>query len=180
VEHDQSVHALDCISTDSYLATLACAQANPNIGAITARAFLGCPESIPANLYATTSAGDDVLAQMLTDPHFYLLGRRYLDFARVYLPKKAHGFVIMPILQRRQSWQRDRQPLRHPISRPSNPTIQLTAPHTAREHPDPPRRIRYSDAGECPPQIFPVKNNPIPGLTNAGRDPSPWPPKSVR
>jgi hypothetical protein len=150
-------------------------QSDPRIAAIAALAFLGWIESSPANVYATTHAGDDThfLDQTLSDAAFYLLDRRYAAFARVYLPRKNRAFVGTRIMQTRHSWQRDRPLVRHSISRPSDPTIQLTVPSAAPEHPDPPRCIHNLGTGKSPPSIFLVNNNQIPALTIAKRYPSP-------
>jgi hypothetical protein len=123
-------------------------------------ALLHCPASVPSNVYAAPNAAHDVrvLDQMLPGTRFYLSDRANPDLARRYLLKQARAFVMKCSKQTNQFRRYNRRPTRYFIKLPANPTIQLTRSNTARCHPDPPIRIFYRDARECPRPIFPANN----------------------
>jgi hypothetical protein len=57
--------------------------------------------------------------------------------------------------------------MRHFISPPASPTIQLTLSNTTHGDPEPPPRIYHQDSRENPPRIYPANNIQPPALTIA-------------
>ena len=144
-----TINALKSTAIDFCLATFRWAQFRPHKSAVKPHTLLDLRGSIPTNVYVTSSAVHDVqiLDQLLPEAlALYMLGRGYLDFARLYVLKQGCVFFITRAKQNTKFWLGDWRPVCRSAGLRSDQAVQLTGPKTAHLYSDPLRLIHSFDA----------------------------------
>lgn len=170
VELAETVYALDSTTIDLCLSLFPWAQFRRRKSAVKVHTLLDLRGSIPTSVYVTGGQVHDVniLDQLLPEPGaFYLLDRGYLDFARLYVLTQGCAFFVTRAKQNTQFYRRAWRPVDPSTGLRSDQTIRLTGPKTARDYPDPLRRIHYFDAEKNLRLIFLTNNFLLSALTIA-------------
>lgn len=90
----------------------------------------------------------NVLDILVPEPGaFYLMDRGYLDFERLYTLQLAGAFFVIRAKSNTQYQRRYSRPVDKTTGLRCDQTVMLTGATTARDYPQPLRRIKYHDAG---------------------------------
>lgn len=170
VELEQTVCVFDSTTVDLCLSIFPWAQFRRCKSAVKLHTLLDLRGNIPAAVYLTCGAVNDVrrLDQLDWETGaFYLLDRGYVDYRRLYLITQALAFFVTRAERnthyRRCAWRGvDRS-----TGLRSDQTICLTGPLSSRRYPMPLRRIHYFDAEKDLRLIFLTNNFQLPALTVA-------------
>jgi hypothetical protein len=165
-----SLYALDCTVVDLCLKLFAWAQHRKHKSAVRIHTLLDLAGSIPTFVEVTPGHQHEIaiLDQIALEPGAYLvMDKGYTDFARLYrLTLVPVYFVIRA--KRGLAYKRGtRRPVDKTTGLRSDVTIRLIGPKTARQYPQPLRRVHYWDPATGKDLVFLTNNFRLPGLTVA-------------
>lgn len=170
VELEQTVYAFDSTTVDLCLSLFPWAQFRRHKSAVKLHTLLDLRGNIPAAIYVTNGAVNDVRALdqlALEAGAFYVLDRGYIDYRRLYLITQALAFFVTRAecntRYRRCGW----RPVDPSTGLRSDQTIRLTGPLSSRRYPSRLRRIHYFDTENQSRLIFLTNNFQLPALTVA-------------
>ena len=170
VELDSTVYALDSTTIDLCLALFPWARFRRTKGAIKLHTLLNLRGSIPEFIHISDGKLHDVnvLDILIPEPGaFYIMDRGYVDFARLYAMHQALAFFVTRAKHRFQFQRRYSRTVDKTTGLRCDQTIVLTGVDTARDYPEPMRRIVYFDAETDKRLIFLTNNFLLPPLTIA-------------
>ncbi len=170
VELDSTVYALDSTTIDLCLALFPWARFRRTKGAIKLHTLLNLRGSIPEFIHISDGKLHDVnvLDILIPEPGaFYIMDRGYVDFARLYAMHQALAFFVTRAKRRFQFQRRYSRTVDKTTGLRCDQTIVLTGVDTARDYPEPMRRIVYFDAETDKRLIFLTNNFLLPPLTIA-------------
>ena len=170
VDLDASLYALDSTTIDLCLALFPWARFRKHKAAVKMHTLLDLHGNIPTFIGITDGAVHDVniLDEILPEAGaFYVMDRGYIDFGRLYVFTLCSAFFVVRtkknvLLQRRYSHPVDKNTGVH-----SDHTVILTAIDSAKEYPDPLRRVSYLDVETKNRFKFLTNNFTLPALTIA-------------
>jgi transposase len=170
VDLDQSLYALDSTTIDLCLSLFPWARFRKHKAAVKMHTLLDLHGNIPTFISITDGKVHDVnvLDEILPEAGaFYVMDRGYVDFERLYIFTLSAAFFVVRtksnvLLQRRYS---------HPVDKAtgvrSDHTVILTAIDSAKEYPDPLRRVSYLDVKTRKRFKFLTNNFILPAVTIA-------------
>lgn len=170
VELDSTVYALDSTTIDLCLALFPWARFRRTKGAIKLHTLLNLRGSIPEFIHISDGKLHDVnvLDILIPEPGaFYIMDRGYVDFARLYAMHQALAFFMTRAKHRFQFQRRYSRTVDKTTGLRCDQAIVLTGVDTARDYPEPMRRIVYFDAETDKRLIFLTNNFLLPPLTIA-------------
>jgi hypothetical protein len=170
IELEGAVYALDSTTIDLCLSLFPWARFRRTKGAIKLHTLLNLRGSIPEFIHISDGKLHDVniLDILITQPgSFYLMDRAYLDFARLYAIHQSAAFFVTRAKRRFQFKRRYSRPVHKSTGLRCDQTIILTGIDTAKNYPQPLRRIRYHDAETHKTLILLTNNFVLPSLTIA-------------
>jgi transposase len=165
-----TVYAFDSTTIDLCLALFPWARFHQHKGAIKLHTLLDLRGTIPEVVYISDGKRADVTALdvlVLLPGAYYVLDRRYLDFARLFRFQHAGAFFVTRAKTNLQSARRYSHPVDQSTGIRCDQTIVLTGPKTATLYPLPLRRIRYTDPETGKRLVFLTNNFTLPALTIA-------------
>ena len=170
VELDSTVYALDSTTIDLCLALFPWARFRRTKGAIKLHTLLNLRGSIPEFIHISDGKLHDVnvLDILIAEPGaFYVMDRGYVDFARLYTMHQGLAFFVTRAKRRFQFQRRYSRTVDKTTGLRCDQTIMLTGVDTARDYPEPMRRIVYFDAETDNRLIFLTNNFPLQAMTIA-------------
>jgi len=145
---DNTVYALDASTIDLCLSVFPWAHFRKTKAAVKLHTLLDLQGNIPTFIHISDGKLHDVnvLDILLPEPGtFYIMDRGYLDFARLYTLACAGAFFVI----RAKSNTRFRRRYSHEVDRSTgvicDQTIVLTGVKSAKDYPQPLRRVKYRD-----------------------------------
>ena len=145
---DNTVYALDASTIDLCLSVFPWAYFRKTKAAVKLHTLLDLQGNIPTFIHISDGKLHDVnvLDIMLLEPGaFYIMDRGYLDFARLYTLACSGAFFVI----RAKSNTRFRRRYSHEVDRSTgvicDQTIVLTGVKSAKDYPQPLRRVKYRD-----------------------------------
>ena len=170
VDLDHSLYALDSTTIDLCLSLFPWAKFRLRKGAVKMHTVLDLHGNIPTFIRITDGKVHDVnfLDEIMPEAGaFYVMGRGYIDFERLYVFTLSSAFFVVRIkknvvLQRRYS-----RPVDKSTGLRSDHTVVLTAIESAKAYPDALRRVNYFDAATNQRLGFLTNNFALPALTIA-------------
>lgn len=145
---DNTVYALDASTIDLCLSVFPWAHFRKTKAAIKLHTLLDLQGNIPTFIHISDGKLHDVnvLDIMTLEPGaFYIMDRGYLDFSRLYTITCAGAFFVI----RAKSNTRFRRRYSHEVNRSTgvicDQTIVLTGATSAKDYPQPLRRVKYRD-----------------------------------
>lgn len=148
LELDNTVYALDASTIDLCLSVFPWALFRSTKSAVKLHTLLDLRGNIPTFLYISDGKLHDVniLDILLPEPGaFYIMDRGYVDFKRLFLLNQAGSFFVI----RAKSNTKYRRRYSHTVDKTGgvrcDQTIVLTGVKSARDYPQPLRRIKYYD-----------------------------------
>jgi len=171
VELEGAIYALDSTTIDLCLSLFPWARFRRTKGAIKLHTLLRARRgSIPEFIHISDGKLHDVniLDILITQPgSFYVMDRAYLDSARLYAIHQSAAFFVTRAKRRFQFKRRYSRPVHKSTGLRCDQTIILTGIDTAKNYPQPLRRIRYHDAETHKTLILLTNNFVLPSLTIA-------------
>ena len=164
------VYALDSTTIDLCLSLFPWARFCKTKSAIKLHTLLNLRGSIPEFIHISDGKLHDVnvLDILIAQPgSFYLMDRGYVDFARLYTMHQASAFFVTRSKRRFQFKRRYSRPVDKAAGLRCDQTIILTGVDTARDYPQPLRRIKYYDSETQKSLIFLTNHFTLPALTIA-------------
>lgn len=149
VELDNTVYALDATTIDLCLSLFPWARFRKTKGAVKMHTLLNLRGSIPEFIHISDGkmADVNVLDILIAEPgSFYIMDRGYLDFTRFYTMHQSLAFFVTRAKRGFQCTRRYSRPVDKSTGLRCDQTIILTGIDTARDYPEPLRRIHYYDA----------------------------------
>ena len=149
LELDQTVYALDATTIDLCLSLFPWARFRKQKGAIKLHTLLDLRGPIPAFIEITDGKIHDVKILDLLVPEpgaFYVMDRGYLDFERLHQLHQAQAFFVIRAKSNLQARRLYSRRVDKTTGLQCDQTVLLTGPCTAKDYPDPLRRVRYFDA----------------------------------
>jgi transposase len=167
---DQTVYALDSTTIDLCLSLFPWARFRKRKGAIKLHTLLDLRGPIPSFIGVTDGSVHDVniLDELIPEPgSFYIMDRGYLDFGRLHLFHQCLAFFVIRGKKNTQY----RRLYSHPVDRSTglicDQTMVLTDFYSAKDYPEPLRRIKYFDPETNNRLVFLTNNFSLPALTIA-------------
>jgi len=176
-ELQQTAYALDSTTIDLCLTLFPWARFRKHKAAVKVHTLLDLRGSIPTFIRVTAGRVHDVniLDEILPEPgSFYVMDRGYIDFARLLILARASAFYITRAKQNLQFHRSSSRPVDRSAGLRCDQVIHLNGVKTAKDYPDPLRRIRYFDAETERRLTFLTNNFSLPALTIAGLYKSRW------
>jgi IS4 transposase len=171
IELEGVVYALDSTTIALCLSLFPWARFRRSKGAIKLHTLLRARSgSIPEFIHISDGKLHDVniLDILITQPGcFYVMDRAYLDFARLYAVRQSAAFFVTRAKRRLRFKRRYSRPVHKTTGLRCDQTIILTGIDTAKDSPQPVRRIRYHDGDTQKTFIFLTNNFVLPSLTIA-------------
>lgn len=149
VELDNTVYALDATTIDLCLSLFPWARFRKTKGAVKMHTLLNLRGSIPEFIHISDGkmADVNVLDILIAEPgSFYIMDRGYLDFTRFYTMHQSLAFFVTRAKRGFRCTRRYSRPVDKSTGLRCDQTIILTGIDTARDYPEPLRRIHYYDA----------------------------------
>jgi transposase len=149
VELQNDVYALDSSTIDLCLSLFPWARFRRTKAAVKMHTLLNLRGNIPEFIHISDGKLHDVniLDILLVQAgSFYVMDRGYVDFARLYSIHRASAFFVTRSKSNFQFARRYSSPVNKSLGLRSDQVIVPTGVQTAKEYPDPLRRIRYHDA----------------------------------
>ena len=149
VELDNTVYALDATTIDLCLSLFPWARFRKTKGAVKMHTLLNLRGSIPEFIHISDGKMADVrvLDILIAEPgSFYIMDRGYIDFGRLYTMHQSLAFFVTRAKRRFQFQRRYSRHVDKSTGLRSDQTIILTGVDTAKDYPEPLRRICYYDA----------------------------------
>ena len=167
---DNTVYALDASTIDLCLSVFPWALFRTTKSAVKLHTLLDLRGNIPTFIHISDGKLHDVnvLDILLPEPGaFYIMDRGYVDFQRLFLLQMAGSFFVI----RAKSNTKYRRRYSHPVDKSGgvrcDQSIVLTGVKSARDYPQPLRRIKYHDAPSGKTFNFLTNNFAIPAQTVA-------------
>jgi hypothetical protein len=167
---DNTVYALDASTIDLCLSVFPWALFRSTKSAVKLHTLLDLRGNIPTFIHISDGKLHDVnvLDILLPEPGaFYIMDRGYVDFQRLFLLHMAGSFFVI----RAKSNTKYRRRYSHPADKSGgvrcDQSIVLTGVKSARDYPQPLRRIKYDDAANGKTFNFLTNNFAIPAQTVA-------------
>jgi len=170
VQLKQTAYAFDSTTIDLCLELFPWAKFRKTKAAIKLHTLLNLRGSIPEFIHITEGRVHDVniLDLLITEPgSFYVMDRGYLDFKRLYAIHQASAFFVTRAKRNLKVRRRYSRPVDKTTGLRSDQTIVLTGIKTARDYPEPLRRISYRDPETGKHLVFLANNFTLPALTIA-------------
>ena len=169
-ELEGAVYALDSTTIDLCLSLFPWARFRRTKGAIKLHVLLNLRGSIPEFIHISDGKLHDVhiLNMLIPQPgSFYVMDRAYQDFARLYALHQSPAFFVTRAKRRLRCKRRYSRPVDKSTGLRCDQTILLAGIDTAKDYPQPLRRIRYHDGDTHKSFIFLTNNFVLPSLTIA-------------
>jgi len=170
VQLKQTAYAFDSTTIDLCLELFPWAKFRKTKAAIKLHTLLNLRGSIPEFIHITKGKVHDVniLDLLIIQPgSFYVMDRGYLDFARLYAIHQSSAFFVTRAKRNLKTKRRYSRPVDKATGLRSDQTIVLTGIKTARDYPEPLRRISYRDPETGKHLVFLTNNFVLPALTIA-------------
>ena len=170
VELAQTAYVFDSTTIDLCLTLFPWARFRRRKAAVKLHTLLDLRGSIPSFVHITEGKTPDVttLDELLLEPGaFYVLGRGYIDFGRLYAVTQSLAFFVVRAKSNLAYARRASRPVDKTTGLRSDQTIVLTGPKTSQEYPAPLRRISYVDAETHKRFVFLTNNFALPPLAIA-------------
>jgi len=169
-ELEGAVYALDSTTIDLCLSLFPWARFRRTKGAIKLHVLLNLRGSIPEFIHVSDGKLHDVhiLDMLIPQPgSFYVMDRAYQDFARLYALHQSPALFVTRAKRRLRCKRRYSRPVDKSTGLRCDQTILLAGIDTAKDYPQPLRRIRYHDGDTHKSFIFLTNNFVLPSLTIA-------------
>ena len=167
VELNSTVYALDATTIDLCLSLFPWALFRKTKGAVKLHTLLNLRGSIPEFIHISDGKMADVRVLDILIPEagsFYIMDRGYIDFARLYAMHQSQAFFVTRAKRGFQFKRRYSHPVDKSTGLRSDQTIILTGVDTAKDYPEPLRRIHYYDVETDKHFIFLTNNFLLPAL----------------
>ncbi len=168
VDLANTVYALDATLIELCLSMFPWARYQSTQGAVRLHTLLDLRGNIPSFLYVSDGKFHDVevLDQLLLEPGaFYVMDRGFIDYARLHRFHRAGAFFVV----RARANMRVKRRYSHPVVRSSglrsDQTVLLTGFYSAKDFPEPLRRVRIKDSSTGTSVILITNNFALPALT---------------
>ena len=148
VSLQETVYALDSTTIDLCLALFPWAKFRTHKGAINMHTLLDLRGNIPSFIAITDGKVHDVnmLDVLIIEPgSFYIMDRGYIDFERLYHIHRAQGFFVIRAKSNLSFKRQYSRPVDKSTGIRCDQTITLACAKSAKEYPEPMRRIKYFD-----------------------------------
>jgi hypothetical protein len=149
LELDNTVYALDASTIDLCLSVFPWALFRSTKSAVKLHTLLDLRGNIPTFIHISDGKLHDVnvLDILLPEPGaFYIMDRGYVDFTRLFTLHAAGSFFVIRAKSNTQYQRRYSQPVDKSGGVRCDQTIVLTGVKSAKDYPQPLRRIKYHDA----------------------------------
>ncbi len=167
VELNNTVYALDATTIDLCLSLFPWARFRRAKGAVKLHTLLNLRGSIPEFIHVSDGKMADVRVLDILIPEagsFYIMDRGYIDFARLYAMHQSQAFFVTRAKRGFQFKRRYSHPVDKSTGLRSDQTIILTGVDTAKDYPEPLRRIHYYDVETDKHFIFLTNDFLLPAL----------------
>ncbi len=168
IELEGAIYAFDSTTIDLCLSLFPWARFRQTKGAIKLHTLLNLRSSIPEFIHISDGTLHDVniLDILVTQPgSFYVMDRAYLDFARLHAVHQSAAFFVTRAKRRLRFKRQYSRAVDKATGLRCDQTIILTGLDTAKEYPQPLRRIRYHDGDTHKTFAFLTNNFLLPSLT---------------
>ena len=148
VQIESTVYALDSTTIDLCLALFPWAQFRKTKAAVKMHTLLNLRGSIPEFVHISDGKMHDVnvLDLLIPEPGAcYIMDRGYIDFARLHQLHLAGAFFVTRAKQNLRCRRRYSRPVDKSTGLGSDQTVMLTVAASAKDFPDPLRRVRFTD-----------------------------------
>jgi hypothetical protein len=172
-----TAYAFDATIIDVSLGLFPWARFCPTTAAVKMNTLLDLRGSIPSFISITKATRHDVngLDDLIFEPGaFYILDRAYIHYARLYRFHRAAAFFVIRAKTDLRFLRRAARPVVKTEGVRCDQTIRLTGQRTARDYPDPLRRVRFYDAEHKRTLVFLTNNFDLPAKTIADLYKSRW------
>jgi hypothetical protein len=149
LELDNTVYALDASTIDLCLSVFPWVLFRSTKSAVKLHTLLDLRGNIPTFIHISDGKLHDVnvLDILLPEPGaFYIMDRGYVDFTRLFTLHAAGSFFVIRAKSNTQYQRRYSQPVDKSGGVRCDQTIVLTGVKSAKDYPQPLRRIKYHDA----------------------------------
>ena len=177
LELDASVYALDSTTIDLCLSLFDWAPFRSTKAAVKLHTLLDLRGAIPAFIHVSDGKLHDVNVLDILPVEagaFYVMDRGYVDFARLYAMHQAGAFFVT----RATAGLDARRVYSHAADRTSgvicDQRVMLNGFYSAKNYPEPLRRIRFKDPEAGKTLVFLTNNTSLPALTIAALYKSRW------
>jgi hypothetical protein len=177
VQLKQTAYAFDSTTIDLCLSLFPWAKFRKTKAAIKLHTLLNLRGSIPEFIHITEGAVHDVniMDLLIIEPgSFYVMDRGYTDFARLYVIHQSSAFFVTRAKRNLAAKRRYSRPVDKSTGLRSDQTIVITGINTAKDYPEPLRRISYYDADTKKYLVFLTNNFILPALTIASLYKARW------
>jgi hypothetical protein len=172
-----TAYAFDATIIEVSLGLFPWARFCPTTAAVKMNTLLDLRGSIPSFISITKATRHDVngLDDFVVEPGaFYILDRAYVHYARLYRFHRAAAFFVIRAKTDLRFLRRSARPVVKTEGVRCDQTIVLTGQRTARDYPEPLRRIRFYDAEHQRMLVFLTNNFVLPARTIADLYKSRW------
>ena len=170
LELDNTVYALDASTIDLCLSVFPWALFRSTKSAVKLHTLLDLRGNIPSFIHVSDGKLHDVNVLDILVPEagaFYIMDRGYLDFERLFTLQIAGAFFIIRAKSNTKYQRRYSRPVDKTTGVRCDQTVVLTGVTTAKDYPQPLRRIRYRDAKTGKTFNFLTNNFAVPAQTVA-------------
>lgn len=177
VQLKQTAYVFDSTTIDLCLSLFPWARFRKAKGAIKLHTLLNLRGSIPEFIHITEGKVHDVniLDILLIEAgSFYIMDRAYLDFKRLYDVHQANAFFVTRAKRNLDARRRYSRPVDKSTGLRSDQTVVFLGINTAKDYPQPLRRISYYDAETKTHLVFLTNNFVLPALTIASLYKARW------
>ena len=177
VQLKETAYAFNSTTIDLCLKLFPWARFRKTKAAIKLHTLLNLRGSIPEFIHITEGRIPDVkiLDLLIVEPgSFYVMDRGYLDFERLYTIHQSGAFFVTRAKRGLKIQRRYSRPVNKSTGLRSDQTIILTGINTAKDYPEPLRRISYYDAETDRHLVFLSDNSLLPALTIASLFKARW------
>ena len=167
IELDATVYALGSTTIDLCLSLFPWARFRKTKGAVKMHTLLNLRGSIPEFIHISDGKMGDVSVLDILVPEpgsFYIMDRGYIDFVRLYAMHQSLAFFVTRAKRNFKFKRRYSHPVDKATGLRSDQTIILTGVETAKDYPEPLRRIHYYDAELRKHFIFITNNFHLPAI----------------
>ena len=170
LELDNTVYALDASTIDLCLSVFPWALFRSTKSAVKLHTLLDLRGNIPTFIHISDGKLHDVNVLDILLPEagaFYIMDRGYVDFQRLYTLQFAGAFFVIRAKSNTQYQRRYSRPVDKSTGVKCDQTVILTGVTTAKNYPQPLRRIKYHDENTGKTFNFLTNNFAIPAQTVA-------------
>ena len=167
IDLDATVYALDSTTIDLCLSLFQWARFRKTKGAVKMHTLLNLRGSIPEFIHVSDGKMADVsvLDILIPEPgSFYIMDRGYIDFARFYAIHQSLAFFVTRAKRHFQFKRRYSHPVDKSTGLRCDQTIILTGVESAKDYPEPLRRICYYDVETRKHLVFLTNNFTLPAI----------------